>query len=198
MRIVFLVSLMVLSNFAFAGVYKCVDGNGKKVYQNKPCTDIENATEFDPVSGANNKVIDNEQLLLLEQQKIQQQQQEEQRKLQEQQQKQQQLEQDILTESQKNQEWIKSHPGKYSAFAIPPYANNKHPPFADSFAQRLPEVERYRRFAAEIALASGKCGRVESAELNLRSTSTRLVFLIDCSSSESFLLDEKQILEVNP
>lgn len=191
-KLIFICLLMVAQS-SLAGVYKCVDTNGNKRYQNSPCPNLENTSTFNPVTGTSNKVVDNRQLDLAMQQEIQREKISAEKQLQEEQQRQQQLKQQILSESQKNQEWVKQHPKRYSAFAIPPYAENKHPEFADNFLDRLPEIEQFRRLGAELALASGKCGRVEAVELNYRSQATSLVFLVDCSSGESFLLNESQI-----
>jgi small-conductance mechanosensitive channel len=198
MKMLAFIIVILFSSSIFADVFKCTDSNGKKIYQKNPCADYKSATAFNPATGTNNKIIDNEKQLILEQQNIQRQLAEQQLQQQEMLLKQQLLKQQIINESLKNQEWIKTNPKRYSAFAIPPYAENNHPEFADKFLERLPVVERYRRLAAEQVLVEGNCGRVEAVELNQRSKPDNLVFLIDCSSGESVLLEEKQILQPSP
>jgi hypothetical protein len=67
------------------------------------------------------------------------------------------------------------------------------PPQVENFAARLPEIERFRRLAAEKALATDHCGRVEAVELNTKSTQDALVFLVDCSSGKKYYLTEQEI-----
>ena len=189
MKITLLLATLLFSPFASAGVFKCTNAEGQTAYQTTPCPEAINATEINPVTGASK---DLRQAKLLKGQELEKQQEQLLLK-QEQLKKQEQLEQATLEESLKNQQLIKDNPGKFSAFAIPPYADNKHPGFANQFTSRLPAIERFRRNASEIALASGKCGRVEASELNPRSTAENLVILIDCSSGESFYIDEQQI-----
>jgi hypothetical protein len=53
-----------------------------------------------------------------------------------------------------------------------------------------------RRQAAEKALATGQCERVEAAELNLKSSKAALVFLIDCSSGKHFYYTEQELAKL--
>jgi hypothetical protein len=59
----------------------------------------------------------------------------------------------------------------------------------------LPEIERLRRQAAEKALASDQCARVESVELNSKSTKDALMFLINCSNGTSFYFKEQELMK---
>lgn len=178
----------------FAGVYKCTDSNGKNVYRSSPCS--EQGYSNAEVKLNTGSVID------LDKQKAQEalkQKQEqamlEQAKLEQEQlaQKQAQLKQETLKESDINQALIKSNPEQYSAFAIPPYVPEKLSAFVKIHEQRLPEIERLRRQAAEKALASNQCGRVEAVELSERSTQDALVILADCSSAKKFYFTEQEL-----
>jgi len=62
-----------------------------------------------------------------------------------------------------------------------------------NFSARLPDIERFRRLAAEKALATNQCGRVEAAELNSKSTDDALVFLVDCSSAKKYYFSEQEL-----
>jgi hypothetical protein len=101
--------------------------------------------------------------------------------------------QSAMDESAKNQFLIKNNPQKFSAFAIPPYKFDDLTPLVKSYQSRLPDIERMRRLAAEKALATGQCGRVEAAELNPKSTKNALVILVDCSSAKKFYVSEQEM-----
>lgn len=107
--------------------------------------------------------------------------------------KQTQLKQDATSESAKNQFLIKNNPDKFSAFSIPPYAPDQLPELVKSFYSRLPDIERLRRHAAEKALASGQCSRVEASELHNKSSKRALVFSVDCSSGKNFQFTEQEL-----
>lgn len=189
MKFILLITVMLTSGLTYAGVYKCTDQEGKTAYQTTPCEDIDSGAKFNTDTGTSSKLEDETINIKLEMQKKAM----EKQKQMEFEKQQQLLKKQTQAESMKNQQWIKDNPGRYSAFAIPPYADQKHPDFVNEFAWRLPEIEQLRRKAAELALASGKCGRVEASEVNPRSTDKNLVFLVDCSSGESFYLQEQQI-----
>ena len=174
---------------ASAEIYKCTDASGNKVYRSNPCSEGFNNIQIDLKTG---KSVDldeqkKQELLqlkrqeeLLQQQKLEEQQ-ENLRKLQ------------ILNESKKNQLMIKENPHQFSAYAIPPYEIDKLLPVVKRFQDKLANIERLRGLAAKKALATGECNRVESSELNEKSTKDNLVFLVDCSSAKSFYFDETQL-----
>ena len=193
MRLILFLVILFNASQAAAGVFKCTDQDGKTSYQTTPCPETTNAAQINPETGTATKLVP---VKTLHEQEKQQQQAEEMARQLAQLQKQQ-LAQETLTESLKNQQLIKNHPGQYSAFAIPPYAGDKAPAFAKNYSQRLPEIERLRRKAAITALAGEKCGRVESVELNQRSKADNLLILVDCSSGASFYFNERQ-LSVQP
>jgi hypothetical protein len=183
----------LLSFPAAAGVYKCTDGAGKIVYRASPCTVGQSNMEIDIKTGITRDLDQEkrEQQLKDEQEQAKLDAQEEEEKKQAE--KQARLKQEAKDESAKNQFLIKNNPLKYSAFAIPPYDPEKLPSLVENFAGRLPEIERFRRFAAEKALATNQCGRVEAVELNGKSTQDALVFLVDCSTGQKFYLTEQEI-----
>ncbi len=176
-----------------AGVYKCTDANGKKIYRAIPCAEGQSNLELNVKTGSATDLIAKEHQEVLSQQeqeaKEAQKKQEEDEKLQ----KLAQLKQSSLDETAKNQFLIKNNPDKFSAFAIPPYKYDDLPPFVKTFQNRLPDIERLRRQAAEKSLATGECGRVESVELSEKSTKDDLVILVDCSSAKKFYLPEKEL-----
>ena len=187
----FLVSFFSIP--AFAGVYKCTDEKGNSVYRSSPCTEGYSNAEIKLKTGS---VIDLDEQKAQEALKQKQQQVKlEQAKLAEEQllHKQAQLKQQAGEESEKNQLIIKNNPDSYSAFAIPPYLPEKLPAQVKIHDQRLPEIERLRRHAAEKALESGQCGRVEAVELNERSTQDLLVVLVDCSSAQKFYFTDQEL-----
>ncbi|MGZ8215353.1 MAG: DUF4124 domain-containing protein [Methylosarcina sp.] len=178
---------------ANAGVYKCTNSSGKTVYRAAPCAPGQGNIQINIKTGTSTnldeeknqaKLKDKEQQAKTDQEKLAQQIEE---------QKQAKLKQDAKDESAKNQFLIKNNPKSFSPFAIPPYNPDDLPALVNAYQNRLPEIERLRRAAAEKALASNQCGRVESAELNIKSTREALVFLIDCSSARKFYFTEQEL-----
>lgn len=187
------ITLLILGSFfsvcAFAEIYKCTDVNGKTDYQSKPCDPQYKAAQINIKSGGATDELDEEkQKQILAQKK-----QDEKLEQEQLQKKQLQLKQDAMSESAKNQFLIKNNPDKFSAFSIPPYDPDQLPDVAKKHQARLPDVERFRRLAAEKALASGQCTRVESSELHSQSTKKTLVFSVDCSSGKNFHFTEQEL-----
>ncbi|MCF6251463.1 MAG: DUF4124 domain-containing protein [Methylococcaceae bacterium] len=181
----------LFSGSILAGVYKCTDREGNTSYQSAPCTNENNATEIDlQTGGSKNLSIGLKQrevqLELEKQQKA-----EKQKKIA--QQKQQKKE--AAEQSAMNQQLIKDNPIQFSPFAIPPYVTGKLQGLAKNYQSRLPEIEKFRRLAAQKALATGGCKRVEADELSIKSTDDLLVFAVDCSSAKTFFYNEKELIE---
>jgi hypothetical protein len=193
MKFVLFILTGLLSVNASAGVYKCTDNSGKTTYRQKPCAAGNSNIQLNVRTGSsvNLDEIENQQSaqekqqqLVTEQQKLEKQQLE---------QKKAKLKQDAIDESAKNQFLIKNNPQKYSPFAIPPYKPDQLTALVKLYQDRLPDIERMRRQAAEKALASGECVRVEAAELNVKSTKEALVFLVDCSTAKRFYITEQEL-----
>ncbi|MBK8816791.1 MAG: DUF4124 domain-containing protein [Methylococcaceae bacterium] len=176
-----------------AGVYKCTDAKGNKIYRAIPCGEGQSKVELNVKTGSSTDLIAKEKEEVLTQQE--QEAKEAQKKLEEEQQSQKvaQFKQSVLDESAKNQFLVKSNPSKFSAFAIPPYKYEDLPPLVKSFQSRLPDIERLRRQAAEKSLSTGECGRVESVELSEKSSKDNLMILVDCSSAKKFYFTEKEL-----
>ncbi len=189
MRLALCLLTLLFSSYTFAGVYKCIDNNDRITYQNQPCAEQALASEIDLTSGANISLEEERRRIQLAREKREQ---EEiaQRKIAEQQAR---LLQESIAETRINQQFIKDHPKQFSAFAIPPYTEGDRPALVEDFQARLPEIERLRRKAALYVLDGGNCGRVEASELNSRSSSDNLVFLVDCSSGLQTYVEEKQL-----
>jgi hypothetical protein len=190
----FVLSLGLAVSFQLsAGVYKCIDASGNKIYRSNPCTENQSKAELNLKTG-DSKDLDaiEKQNALTEQEqaaKDAELAEQEQEKLR----KQQEFKQNVLDESAKNQFLVKNNPQKFSAFAIPPYEQNNLPPLVKKHENRLVDIERMRRQAAEKTLATGECGRVESVELSQKSTQNALVILVDCSSSKKFYIAEQEL-----
>jgi Domain of unknown function (DUF4124) len=184
---------LLVSMSLSAGVYKCTDASGKKIYRSAPCVEGQKKVELNVKTGSStdlNEQESKEALTLQEQEtKAAQKKQDEEQA----QQKLIQLKQNSLDESAKNQFLIKSNPHKFSAFAIPPYKYDDLTPLVKTYQNRLPDIERMRRQAAEKSLATGQCGRVESVELSDKSTTDGLVVLVDCSTAKKFYLSEQEL-----
>ena len=184
---------MLVSAQLSAGVYKCTDAKGNKIYRAIPCGEGQTNIELNVKTGSATDLVAKEHQETLSQQE--QEAKDAQQKLEEEQKRQRlaEFKQSALDESAKNQFLIKNNPDKFSAFAIPPYKYDDLPPFVKIYQDRLPDIERMRRQAAEKSLATGQCGRVESVELSEKSTRDNLVILVDCSTAKKFYISEKEI-----
>ncbi|QPK62042.1 DUF4124 domain-containing protein [Methylomonas sp. LL1] len=180
---------------AEAGVYKCIDASGHSYYQASPCTEADKAVQINPKTG--NKVDLNQ----LEDQQTQEAEQKKQLEQQHQAEEQARLEaiaqRRQLTQAQSalTQALVKQNPQQFSAYAIPPYDPDKLPPVVKPFEDRLPDIEKFRRLAAQKALASGQCQRVEADELTAKSTKDMLVILVNCSSGAGLYFNEAELKE---
>jgi hypothetical protein len=195
MRFTLLILGSLFSAYASAGVYKCTDANGNTEYRSTPCQTGHGNVEINIKTGASTNLDDKnnqqtlaqkEQQAALEKQKLEQEQLLK---------KQANSTREAINESAKNQFLIKNNPDKFSAYAIPPYLPEKLPDLVKIYQARLPEIERLRRQAAEKALVSDQCIRVESVELNSKSTKNALMFLINCSSGKSFYFNEQELIK---
>ena len=193
MRFTLLILGSLFSAYTSAAIYKCTDTNGNIDYRSSPCEtghgngklNIKTGT-YTNVDGKDNQsdLVQKEQQAELEKQKLEQ---EELLK------KQATTNGEAIIESAKNQFLIKNNPDKFSPYAIPPYVPEKLPDLVKTYQTRLAEIERLRRQAAEKALASNQCIRVESVELNSKSTKDALMFLINCSSGKPFYFTEQEL-----
>jgi hypothetical protein len=193
MRFTLLILGYLFSVYASAGIFKCTDANGNTEYRSTPCEIGRSNVEINIKTGANTDLdeknrkqalAEKEQQAALEKQRLEKEQQVS---------NQANLYKEAVNESAKNQLLIKNNPGKFSAYAIPPYLPGKLTDLVKTYQDRLPEIERLRRQAAEKALATGQCIRVESVELHSKSTKDALMFSINCSSGKSYYLNEQEI-----
>lgn len=191
---IFLLALC-LSFDSWAGVYKCTDAEGRTDYQSSPCTDQHKAVQINTKTGTqvdlNEKEAAQAQALEQQKQQLSQQQAEEQARIEAIAQR----KQLSKAQSELTQAMIKKHPMQFSAFAIPAYDPDKLTKLVRQYEERLPDIEKFRRLAAQKALATGQCQRVEADELNAKSTKEQLVFLINCSSGASYYFNESELKE---
>ena len=82
---------------------------------------------------------------------------------------------------------------RIQSYALLPYTEQGYPKTVREFRSRLPEIERYRRKIAEIALDSGKCDKVEMSELSTDSSIRSLKFWVDCTNGQRIYLTEREI-----
>jgi Domain of unknown function (DUF4124) len=195
MRLTLLIVGCFFSAYTSAAIYKCTDANGNKAYRSSPCETGRKNVELNVITGASNNLDDKENQQALEQKERQ----AALEKLKLEQEallkKQENTNREAMNESAKNQFLIKNNPDKYSAYAIPPYLPGNLPDIVKLYQARLPEIERFRRQSAEKALATNHCIRVESVELNSKSTQDALIFLVNCSSGKSFHLSEHELIK---
>jgi hypothetical protein len=191
MHFILWLSMLFLMVPAYAGVFKCTDNQGKTIYRSSPCLDGQNKEELDLKTGI--RINLDEKAQQAEQNNAEQEKKSEQ--LQQDQDKLTQLKQQAAAESAKNQFLIKNNPEKFSSFAIPPYSLNGLPELVKPFQNRLAEIERFRRLAAEKALTTKSCKRVEGVELSKKSNKGKLVFMINCSTGNNFEFSEQELSE---
>jgi hypothetical protein len=189
MRITLLILGSLFSACTFAEIYKCTDINGKTDYQSKPCDQEHKTVQINVKTGISNDGLDQEK----QKQALAQKEQAEKLEREQLLKKQNQHKQDAKSASAKNQFLIKNNPEKFSAFSIPPYDPDQLPELVKNFDARLPDIERLRGQAAEKALASGLCKRVEASELHSKSSKKSLVFSVDCSSGKNFHFTEQEL-----
>ncbi|MGZ5532414.1 MAG: DUF4124 domain-containing protein [Methylomonas sp.] len=187
---------LCLSFDSWARVYKCTDASGHTDYQSSPCAEEKKSVQMNPKTGGSVDITAQEQ----------------QKALNAEQQKQQELQKEAeeqartegiarrkklaQAESELTQALIKQKPTQFSAYAIPVYDPDQLPDSVKPFEPRLPEIEKFRRLAAQKALATGKCQRVEADELNnMRSKPDSLVILVNCSSGASFYFNETELTQ---
>ena len=182
---------LFFSSSIFAGVYKCSDGLGNTSYQANPCAEENTAVEINVKTGGATDLSIKEKKKEIDAE-FKKQQEDKNQKLIELEVK---RKKDAAEQSALNQQLIKDNPIQYSAFAIPPYRSEKLPVLVKTYEMRLPEIEKFRRFAAKKALGTGECVRVESDELSVKSSSEQLVFSVDCSSAKTFYFNEKELSE---
>ncbi len=186
---------LCLPHAGWAGVYKCTDAAGHNYYQSSPCTEEHKAVQMNTKTGSsvdlNAKEQQEAQAAAQKKQQELQQQADEQAKLDAiAQRKKQTQEQAALTQAM-----TKQNPKQFSAYAIPAYNPDKLPPLVKQYEERLPDIEKFRRLAAQKALANGQCERVEADELHSKSTKETLVFLVNCSSGASLYFNETDLAQ---
>lgn len=195
MKNLYLVIALCLSADCRAEVYKCTDATGHTNYQSSPCTEEHKAVQMNTRSGTS---VDLDALEKQKNAQLELQNQQSQQAIAEQQAKvdaEIQRRKDAKNQSELTQNLIKQSPLQFSAFAIPAYDPDKLPPPIKAFESRLPDIERFRRIAAQKALNSGECQRVEADELTAKSKLDQLVFLINCSSGKSFTFNETELTQ---
>ncbi len=174
-----------------AGVFKCTDNQGNTSYQSSPCAEKNKAIKIDVKTGGSTDLGLQLKRQALDQELITQKQAEQEKLIA----REEKRKKDSAEQSAINQQLIKNNPIQFSAYAIPPYSPDKLSDLIKKFEARLPEIERLRRLAAQKALATGECIRVEDDQLNLKSTLKKLVFSVDCSTAKTFYFNESELLK---
>ena len=195
MKTLLFVLCLCLSFQTWAGVYKCTSADGRTNYQSSPCQEDRKAVQINTKTG---NQVDLNQL-----EKQQQRDAEQLKQLEQQQQAVEQAKQAAIlqrnqsaqAQSELTQTLVKQNPLQFSAYAIPPYAPDKLPALVKPFEERLADIEKFRRLAAQKALSTNQCQRVEADELHSKSTQQQLVFLINCSSGTSYFFNESELTE---
>ncbi len=190
LRVLILAGITVLSSSTIAAVFKCTDGLGDTSYQSAPCADEDIVPEF--------KVKKRGLMGLIKAKKKEKSKEALKQQLTAELEKQSELEKVRIKRTQEqsaiNQLLIENNPDQFSAFAIPPYLPEQSTGMVTPFQARLPEIEKFRRIAAQKALETGECKRVDSSQLSMESTMDSLIFSIDCSSAKTFSFNETELV----
>ncbi len=193
--VLIIASVTLFSNNSLAGVYKCTDNQGKTAYQAAPCVDTNEALKINVKTGGSKDLLvekKKKELELEEESKLLESQNLEKQKIID-------LEakriKDSAEQTALNQQLVRINILQFSAFAIPPYAADNLPPIVKQFESRLPDIEKFRRYAAQKALATGDCKRVESDELSLKSKLDNLIITVGCSTAKTFHYDETELVK---
>jgi flagellar biosynthesis GTPase FlhF len=192
MKTIALIAALCLPVVSWAGVYKCTDNTGTH-YQSSPCDETSQAREINTKTHSQTDLTAEEQKAKAQ---AEQQKQQEAQAASEKQSEQSRIDErnkQAKDEDDKTQALMKQRAKEFSAYAIPAYNPDKLPETVKPLIERLPDIERLRRVAAEKALATGQCERVEDDQLSGKSTATALVFLISCSSAKNFTYTETEL-----
>ena len=195
MKIRLVIFIACLSGSVWADVYKCTDASGHHFYQSTTCPEERQAIQMNPKTG---NTLD---LTAQEMQSAEQAEQKKQQLAQEQAQREAALaaiasrNQQARAEYELTQEIMKQHPEQFSAYAIPAYDPEALPTHVKPYESRLVDIEKFRRMAAQKALTTGQCQRVEADELSSKSVPDSLVFMINCSSGATYYLNETELSE---
>lgn len=187
--ILVIISSMLFSNPLLAGVYKCTDSKGNTSYQSAPCAKEKKAATINIQTGGVTDLAKDQKQKELELDLIKQKETEQQQKLELIKKR----EKEAIEQSELNQQLIINNPIQFTAFAIPPYTPGNLPELVKKHQHRLPEIEKFRRLAAQKALATGECNRVESDDLSVKSKHDLLIFSVDCSSAKTFYFNESEL-----
>jgi hypothetical protein len=184
---------LFLSAGSWAEVFKCADSTGHIHYQSQPCKEEHKALQLNPKTGSSLDLNEQERQKAIN---AEQRKQQELQRLAEENAKMEvasQIKEQARAESKLTQTMVKQNPLQFSAYAIPAYDPDKLPDYVKPFGDKLPDIEKYRRLAAQKALATGKCQRVESDELTNRSKPDALIFLINCSSGANLYFNQTEL-----
>jgi hypothetical protein len=185
--------LLSLPVYANENVYKCIDSSGKKNYQSSPCAvGLANST-LNIKTGSSTNLDEEQKKLELKKQEEQAKQDEQKLTKQQQIEKQEAINKEAKSVSDETQKKIKENPKTFSPGAILPYLPDKLPEIVKKYQDRLVDIEKLRRTAAEKALATDNCGRVEGSELDAKSTDAILAFTVNCSTGNAYYYTEQDL-----
>jgi hypothetical protein len=195
MKLIQLIAVTIMVAFfssnLLAKVYKCSDEQGNTAYQSTPCNVGKKAAEIFINSGAAVDYLaikEQEEEVKVEQKQLKE---AEDKKIVE---KEARRRSDSIEQGRLNFLLVKNNPVQYTAFSILAYDIDNPPSLVKQYEDRLPEIEKSRRFAAKKALLSGECLRVESVGLSIKSSSKGLVYSVDCSSAKTFYFSEQDLV----
>lgn len=82
-------------------------------------------------------------------------------------------------------------------YAITPYTPSGYPKTFAKYGNRMPELESFRRKAAEKAASNETCDRVELAEISDQGTYSNMQFFVDCANETRFRFSESDLMDSN-
>lgn len=79
-----------------------------------------------------------------------------------------------------------------------PYTKDQFPKLFQKYGPRMSQLQEAREAAAFAAVLSGKCDRVEVAEVSSKGTKDNAVFFVDCRNGERLLMSESDLKNKTP
>ena len=90
-----------------------------------------------------------------------------------------------------------STPPKIDEYVLTPYTRASWPKTFDKYGDRMPQLERFRRLAAEAAARNSECDKVIASEISDQGTYSSMQFFVDCENMKRFRFSESELTAGN-
>lgn len=82
-------------------------------------------------------------------------------------------------------------------YVLSPYTEESYPKTFAKYGNRMPELERFRKLAAEIAATNPECDKVIASEVSDRGTYSDMQFFVDCENMKRYRFSESELAQGN-